>query len=391
MFEKQDAKANILIIDDEPEITGLLFDLLREDYECSRASSAEDGLALLYANEFDLVLTDIQMGGMSGLEFVSKLIDHAPDTVVIMISGLHTIETAITALRVGAFDYITKPFDLLHVEAAVRRALDHRGLRQAKRHYENYLEELVRQRTQEVKQALASLEATYRSTLKALTTALDTRDSETHGHSERVVRFSLRLGRELGLDSAEMASLEYGALLHDIGKVGVPDAILRKPAGLTEDEWSQMRLHPLHGKQILKGVKFLEGASLVVEQHHEKWDGSGYPQGLAGEQIDLKARIFAVADTFDAIMSDRVYRKGNTYDKAVAELRRCAGTQFDPAVVAAFECVSAEEWDEVRHSHTLGRGRRVKEDQAPLHKALMQDYAMAISSGRANSGGLRAA
>lgn len=391
MFEKQDAKANILIIDDEPEITGLLFDLLREDYECSRASSAEDGLALLYANEFDLVLTDIQMGGMSGLEFVSKLIDHAPDTVVIMISGLHTIETAITALRVGAFDYITKPFDLLHVEAAVRRALDHRGLRQAKRHYENYLEELVRQRTQEVKQALASLEATYRSTLRALTTALDTRDSETHGHSERVVRFSLRLGRELGLDSAEMASLEYGALLHDIGKVGVPDAILRKPAGLTEDEWSQMRLHPLHGKQILKGVKFLEGASLVVEQHHEKWDGSGYPQGLAGEQIDLKARIFAVADTFDAIMSDRVYRKGNTYDKVVAELRRCAGTQFDPAVVAAFECVSAEEWDEVRHSHTLSRGRRVKEDQAPLHKALMQDYAMASSSGRANSGGLRAA
>jgi cyclic di-GMP phosphodiesterase len=391
MFEKQDEKANILIIDDEPEITGLLFNLLREDYECSRAGSAEDGLALLYAKEFDLVLTDIQMGGMSGLEFVSKLIDHAPDTVVIMISGLHTIETAITAMRVGAFDYITKPFDLLHVEAAVRRALDHRRLRQAKRHYENYLEELVRQRTQEVKQALASLKATYRSTLRALTTALDTRDSETHGHSERVVRFSLRLGRELGLDSAEMTALEYGSLLHDIGKVGVPDAILRKPAGLTEDEWSQMRLHPLHGKQILKGVEFLEGASLVVEQHHEKWDGSGYPQGLAGEQIDLKARIFAVADTFDAIMSNRVYRKGNTYEEAVAELRRCAGTQFDPAVVAAFECVSAEEWDEVRHSHTLSRVQRVKEDQAPLYKALMQDNAMAISFGRANSGGLRAA
>ncbi|HEV2913739.1 MAG TPA: HD domain-containing phosphohydrolase [Pyrinomonadaceae bacterium] len=391
MFKKQDAKANILIVDDEPEITGLLFNLLSEDHECLRAGSAEDGLALLYAKEFDLVLTDIQMGGMSGLEFVSKLIDHAPDTVVIMISGLQTIETAITALRVGAFDYITKPFDLLHVEAAVRRALEHRGLRQAKRHYENYLEELVRQRTQEVKQALSSLEATYRSTLRALTTALDTRDSETHGHSERVVHFSLRLGRELGLESAEMAALEYGSLLHDIGKVGVPDAILLKPAGLTEDEWSQMRLHPLHGKQILEGVEFLKGASLVVEQHHEKWDGSGYPQGLAGEQIDLKARIFAVADTFDAIMSDRVYRKGNTYEEAAAELRRCAGTQFDPAVVAAFERVSAKEWDELRHSHTLSRGWRVKEDQAPLHKALTQDNAMAISSGRANLGGLRAA
>ena len=268
-------RSHILIIDDEPEITGLLTGLLREDYECSWANSAEEGMALLRGDKFDLILTDVQMGGMSGLELVSEVLTQSPDTVVIMISGLLDIETAIAAMQAGAFDYITKPFALPHVEAAVRRALDHSRLILAKRHYENYLEELVRLRTNELKQALDSVEDAYRSTLRVLTTALETRDQDTHGHSERVAAFSLRLGRELGLDRGEMASLEYGALLHDIGKIGVPDAILRKPAELTEAEWAQMRLHPQHGKQILDGIKFLEGASRVVAQHHEKWDGSG--------------------------------------------------------------------------------------------------------------------
>ncbi len=179
----------------------------------------------------------------------------------------------------------------------------------AKQRYENHLEELVEQRTAELDQALASLENAYRSTLKALTSALETRDSETHGHSERVVTYSLRLGREYGLDSELMKALEFGSLLHDIGKIGVPDAILRKPAKLTDEEWVRMREHPIHGQQILRGIEFLAGPSRVVAQHHEKWDGSGYPLGLRGEDIDICARIFAVADAFDAITSDRVYRK----------------------------------------------------------------------------------
>ena len=348
MSKTGEPKARILIIDDEPEIIRLLTCLLSEDYECSQASSGEEGLALLQGNEFALVLTDIHMSGMSGLELVPKVLEQTPDTVVIMISGLHDIESAVTAMQVGVFDYITKPFTLPYVEAAVKRALDHNKLMLAKRHYETYLEELVRLRTEELKQTLDSLEAAYRSTLRALTTALDTRDQDTHGHSERVVTFSLRLGRELALEREELTALEYGALLHDIGKIGVPDAILRKPAKLTEEEWAQMRLHPQHGQQILAGIKFLEGAARVVVQHHEKWDGSGYPQGLSRDEIDLKARIFAVADAFDAITSDRVYRKGRSYEEAAAELACCAGKHFDPQVVEAFQRVGVEEWQELR-------------------------------------------
>jgi putative nucleotidyltransferase with HDIG domain len=241
-----------------------------------------------------------------------------------------------------------KPFDLRQVEAVVERALEHQNLIVAKQRYENHLEELVEQRTKELDHALNSLEDAYRSTLKALTSALETRDLETHGHSERVVTYSLRLGREYGLDEQQMKALEFGSLLHDIGKIGVPDSILRKPGKLTEEEWVRMREHPLHGKQILRGIEFLEGAARVVAQHHEKWDGSGYPRGLRGEEIDVCARIFAVADAFDAMTSDRVYRRGRPYAEAAQELDDWAGKQFDGEVVAAFHRVPQADWDELR-------------------------------------------
>jgi len=208
--------------------------------------------------------------------------------------------------------------------------------------------------------ALQSLEDAYRSTLKALTAALDKRDSETAGHSERVVSFSLRLGRELGLDTEQMRSLEFGSLLHDIGKIGVPDAILRKPSHLTEEEWREMRQHPSHGQQILRGIEFLEGAARVVAQHHERWDGTGYPLGLKGDAIDINARIFAVADAFDAITSDRVYRGCKSYECAADELERHAGAQFDPRVVEAFRRVPREEWEELRRASRVGDGRDSK-------------------------------
>ncbi len=342
----------ILIVDDEIEITEILADLLSEEYECYRASSAEDALARLRDGEFQLVISDITMPGMSGLDMIPHVKELSPQTVVVMISGMQTVESAIGALRLGAFDYLMKPFDLRQVEAVVKRALEHYELVVAKQRYENHLEELVEQRTAELDRALNSLEAAYRSTLKALTAALETRDSETHGHSERVVTYSLRLGREYGLNRDEMKSLEFGSLLHDIGKIGVPDSILRKPAKLTEEEWVRMREHPLHGQQILRGIEFLQGASRVVAQHHEKWDGTGYPLGLRKENIDICARIFAVADAFDAITSDRVYRRGKPYEAAAQELDDWAGRQFDPKVVEAFHRVPKEDW-EVLHRQSL--------------------------------------
>ncbi len=358
-------RSRILIVDDEPEITSILFDLFSDQHECTTAGSAEEALEKFASTDFELVVSDITMPGMSGLDMISHIKGLRPNSVVVMISGMQTVESAIGALRLGAFDYVMKPFDLRQVEAVVKRALEHHELIVAKQRYEDLLEELVEQRTAELDQALNSLEDAYRTTLRALTAALETRDLETHGHSERVVSYSLRLGREYGLDSHRTKALEFGSLLHDIGKIGVPDSILRKPAKLTDDEWVLMRQHPVHGQQILRGIEFLEGAAKVVAQHHEKWDGSGYPLGLTGEDIDVCARIFSVADAFDAMTSDRVYRKGKPYQAAAQELDDWAGRQFDPLVVEAFHRVPKEDWDEL-HARSLIK----KEDPLDMRRMI---------------------
>jgi response regulator RpfG family c-di-GMP phosphodiesterase len=346
----QACAARLLVADDDAAVRSVLEELLCAEYECESVGSAEEALAALGSGEFQLVLSDIAMPGMSGLELIPRVRERSPDTLVIVVSGSQEIESAVEALRAGAFDYVVKPFDLEHIRFAVRRALQHQRLLAAKRDYENYLERMIERRTEELNGALRSCEGAYRTTLKALVTALETRDLETHGHSERVVNFSLRLGRELGLDEGQMRSLEFGSLLHDIGKIGVPDAILRKPARLTEEEWVLMREHPLHGQKILGGIDFLGGAARVVAEHHERWDGSGYPLGLKGDEIDLNARIFAVADAFDAMVSDRVYRVGRGYEAALAELEACAGAQFDPNVVEAFRRVPREDWERLRRT-----------------------------------------
>src|SRR5881275_3561566 len=203
------SKPQLLIVDDEAEVRGVLRDLLCDAYGCGEAASAEEALAQLRANDYQLVISDITMSGMSGLEMIPHVKAISPDTVIVMISGMQTIESAINALRLGAFDYLMKPFDLRQAEAAVARALEYHELVAAKRRYENHREELVEQRTAELDQALDSLENAYRTTLQALTAALETRDAETHGHSERVVTFSLRLGREYGLGASEMKALEF--------------------------------------------------------------------------------------------------------------------------------------------------------------------------------------
>src|SRR5436305_6921792 len=211
MSKTRGRRESVLIADDEPEIRNVLYDLLSPAYDCAAVGSAGEALAHLRERGYDLVISDIMMGGMSGLEMIPRVVEHSPDTVVIMVSGVQTIESAIEALRAGAFDYVMKPFDLQHVEAAVSRALEHHDLRVAKRRYETYLEEMVEQRTAELDRALASLGDAYRSTLKALTAALETRDSETHGHSGRVVNFSLGLGGEGGLDAEQTRSLGVGS------------------------------------------------------------------------------------------------------------------------------------------------------------------------------------
>lgn len=348
MNEDKNSKGQVLIVDDEKDIRDILCDTLADQFDCVAVSSAEDALELF--NGQQVVISDIMMEGMNGLELIPRVLERSPDTVVLMISGESSIESAITAMRHGAFDYLVKPFNLNQLVASVRRAYEHHQLLTAKRLYENRLEMLVERRTEELDHALTTVEDSYRMTLKALATALETRDHDTHGHSERVVAFSLRLGNELGLDREQLRSLEFGSLLHDIGKIGVPDAILHKPAKLTDDEWKKMRQHPVLGGHILDGIPFLSGAARVVSQHHEMWNGCGYPSGLCRDEIDINARIFAVADTYDAITSDRVYRAAQSYEAAAAELDKFAGEQFDPTVVAAFHRVPREDWDRLRSS-----------------------------------------
>lgn len=362
MSTQSKALPRVLIVDDDSEIGRLLAEVLDGNYICECVTSAEEALKSLQTSNFELILSDISMPGMSGLELLPRAKGISPNTVVIMISGIQNIECAISALRLGAFDYLVKPFDIRQVEAVTERAVEHYELVIAKERYDTTLEELVERRTAELDKALASVAEAYRATLKALTAALETRDSDTHGHSERVVNYSLRLGREYGLNDCQIKALEFGALLHDIGKIGVPDVILRKPGELSEEDWGRMRQHPLHGQQILEGIEFLEGATRVVAQHHERWDGSGYPYGLKGDEIDLCARIFAVADTFDAVTSDRIYRRATCYEVAAQELIRGAGRQFDPVVVNAFLMVPKADWEQLS---VLSRSN----DSAPLNNA----------------------
>lgn len=345
----------ILIVDDEEPIRRLLAMYLSEEYTCVAVGSADEAKTMLSGGAFNLVMTDITMPGASGIELCQYIQKNYPDTVVVMVSGMTDIHYAIEAMRHGAFDYVTKPFDLSQVLMAVDRALRFQFLAQAKRHYEASLEETVRQRTNELRglnenlnQMLEVLYQNYRATLRALAGALEARDVETAGHSDRVVAYSLRLGRELGLTHMELIALEQGALLHDIGKIGVPDSILLKRGALTDQEWIHMREHISHGLRIINGIDFLRGAASVVGQHHEKYDGSGYPMKLRGEAIHINARIFAVADAFDAITSDRPYRAAASYMEARAEIIKHVGRHFDPMVVKAFMSISEAEWADIR-------------------------------------------
>jgi response regulator RpfG family c-di-GMP phosphodiesterase len=346
---------SILIVDDDEVIRGILRTCLDETYWCATAGTTEEAIKLLQSGSFNLVLSDITMPGASGLDLCRHIQQNCPRTVVVMISAMTDIEYAIDAMRQGAFDYITKPFDVVHVTLAVERALRFEQALEEKHRYEQILEERVRIRTDELGSAnielnsmLDTLYGNYRSTLRGLARALEARDVETRGHSDRVVGYSMRLGRKMGLGSKELVGLEQGALLHDIGKIGVRDDVLLKPGSLTTDEWVGMRGHVAHGLRIIEGVAFLAGAGFVVGQHHEKFDGSGYPNKLKGNEIHVCARIFAVADAFDAIMSDRPYRKGQSYERACEELRTNSGSQFDPRVVDAFMSIPKEEWEESR-------------------------------------------
>lgn len=348
MFDLIESEKNLLLIDENSETANLLSRLLKSNYNCDHANTSESALWRLKQKDYCVVLCNANLLKADSMQLIPQMQAISPHSAIVLLSEKCPAEETVRAFRAGAFDYLFKPLEFEQVEKAITRAIEHYETNCLKDRYQFHLENLAAERAAEIDKALEEIESSYRITLKALVQALETRDFETHGHSERVVTFSLRLGHELGLEKECLRDLELGALLHDIGKIGVPDAILRKPAKLNPEEWDKMKLHPLHGQKILRNIKFLEGAAQIVAQHHEKWDGSGYPYGIRGEDINIGARIFAVVDAFDAMVSDRVYRKGRPYKDALEELERCAGTQFDPLIVEAFKVIPKEDWEILR-------------------------------------------
>lgn len=341
----QERTERILIVDDEHFIRDVLTKVVSGGgFMSDTAQDAQEAIQKLAESEYEMVLTDITMPGLDGLQLLQHVATQYPETAVIMITGVSDLKSAVHALSTGAYDYVTKPFNMLELKNKIHKALERRRLVFENRQYRLHLERRVEEQTAELRNALVGIRNAYSHTLEALINALDARERETQRHSKRVSEFTLLMARQMNIPSAELVVVERGALLHDIGKIGISDNILLKPAKLTEDEWVEIRKHPEIGYQILKGIDFLEEAARMLLQHQERFDGTGYPQRLAGKEILLGARIFAVVDTFDAMTSDRPYRKALGYQTTREEIIRCSGTQFDPQLVECFLSIPEQIW-----------------------------------------------
>jgi len=323
-------REGILIVDDEEVIRRFLHQRLSsEGYQCQEASSADQALDELKSNPTELVILDIKMPGKSGMELLPELKVRYPDTAVIMATAIADTSTAIQCMKEGAYDYITKPFNLDEVVLSVGKALEKRRLELENRDYQQHLEQQVEEQAKKIR-------ASFLNAITALAYALEAKDIYTSGHSQRVTEISVAIARELGMPQDSIDKIRLAGLVHDIGKIGIRESVLNKPASLTDEESKHIKSHCEAGERILTPIVEDEEILKAVRHHHERYDGMGYPDGLRGEQIPLGARILAVADTFDAMTSERPYRAAMSDEAACAEIERCKGTQFDPEVADAF-------------------------------------------------------
>lgn len=310
----------------------------------------DDGLKaieMMATSDFHMVLLDINMPNMNGIDVLRSINGHRNETPVLMVSGLRSADVVKQALRDGAYDYIMKPWSIDELRAAVDRAMEHSRLSRENKRHQLHLENSVRERTAELETALTEINATYRETILALGSALETRDVETQHHALRVAHYSALIANAVGIDDAKkLQHIEWGAYLHDIGKIGVPDSILRKPDILTPSEWEIMRCHPEIGRRMIANIPFLKDVVSIVYCHHERYDGTGYPRRLKGELIPIEARVFAVADSLDAMISDRPYRASMSFTQAIDIITEESGRQFDPAMVKGISKIPKQRWFE---------------------------------------------
>jgi len=340
----------ILVVDDEEAIREIVSSMLTNaGYVCQQAASGMQALAVLDSGEeFELMLSDLMMADLDGIGLLERTKEKFPDMPVVMVTAVHDISVALAAIRNGAYDYLLKPFEREQLMNTVGRALENRRLKLENRTYQINLESLVEARTGQLQEALRDLEGSYDITLQALGDALDLKDRETEGHSKRVTAFTMAIARHMGLPPEQVAMIARGAFLHDIGKMAIPDKILNKPGKLDPDEIVVMREHCFKGYQIVKKIPFLSDACDIIYSHQERYDGSGYPRGLKGHEIPLGARIFSVADTLDAITSDRPYRPARSLAVARKEIQDWSGRQFDPEVVEIFQEMPDEVFEDLR-------------------------------------------
>jgi putative two-component system response regulator len=325
-----EATPRVLVADDDPAIRSVLRTIYsRAGYDLREAADGVEALRRVEEDAPDLVLSDLQMPAMNGLELLRRVKARDDTTAFIILTGAGTVDNAVQALRQKADDYLVKPFHVDEVLLASERALGHCRLVRENRGYQQTLEARVAEQARQI-------ESLHVDAIRALAAAIETRDDYTGGHVERVARYAAATGRELGLAGDELRALWLGALLHDVGKIGVSDGILRKPGSLTDEEYAEMKRHPEIGAGVMERSSFLRPGLPAVLHHQEHWDGTGYPYGLRGEAISLQGRIVAVVDCYDAIVSSRPYRHAATCAQALDEIRACAGTHFDPSVVKAF-------------------------------------------------------
>ena len=341
-----------LIVDDDPTITEALGKIVGAlGYEVILHS---DPIEAVKETDFDVVLTDFMMPGLSGVELLRSLRNRNTEAVRLLITAANDFKVAMQAVNEGeVFRIISKPWTLQELRTAANQAVDYLRLKRER----DRLQRELAQRNAELTQLNATLEqqVTERTSglLEGMIRALDYRDTETQWHSWRVARCTRRIAEEYGITGDALVHIEQGALLHDIGKIGVRDSILLKPGPLTPDEWVEMKKHPELGYRMLKNISYLRPAAEIVYQHQEKWNGTGYPRGLKGEDIVIGARLFCIADTMDAITSDRPYRKGTPLEGALTEIKRLAGTQFDPKAVEVFLSIPPSEWVRIRDEIAL--------------------------------------
>lgn len=339
-------KPRILLIDDDTGIQKVMR-LFLENAGCevNVRGSGDEALRMLAENDYipDCVVLDIKMPGMPGTEILPRLKKLLPKTPVIMQTAISDIETGIESMRRGAFDYLIKPAMKDEIIETVKKALSYRKvlldnerLEKENLSYQHSLEKMVQERTRQLNEALSLLQQTNLETVKVLAETIEAKDPYTRGHCNRVRLLSRELAGYLDMDEGQHEILEYGSLLHDIGKLGVPEKILLKESPFSPDEAKIIRTHPLIGENILKTVEFFGPCLKIIRHHHERYDGAGYPDGLSGSSINLAVRIVTLADSFDAMTSNRPYRKALGLDETIRELERQSGSQFDATLVELF-------------------------------------------------------